>query len=119
MNRRPKNAHAGALCGTVEVGAELAVVVADDELGRGAEGRGLPELLRRWVPSYPDMHDLFGVNVDNEETRSPRRTAQPLLSRRRVISATTIYRILRPPTFERHIRGKTAAQSKHLRRTRF
>jgi len=63
----PKNAHAGALCGTVEVGAELAVVVADDELGPGAEGRSLPELLRRplrrWVPSYPDMRDLFGVDV--------------------------------------------------------
>ena len=70
---RPKNAHAGALCGTVEVGAELAVVVTDDELGRGAEGRGLPELLRRplrrWVPSYPDMHDLFGIDVDDEERK--------------------------------------------------
>jgi hypothetical protein len=57
LDCRPKNPHAGALCGTVEVGAELAVVVADDELGPGAEGCGFPELLRRplrrWVPSYP------------------------------------------------------------------
>jgi hypothetical protein len=62
-----------ALCGTFEVGAELAVVVANDELGPDAEGRRLPELLRRplrrWVPRYPDMHDLFGVDVDDEERK--------------------------------------------------
>src|SRR5450631_2501192 len=33
LNGRPKNADAGALRGAVEVGAELAVVVANDELG--------------------------------------------------------------------------------------
>ena len=38
MNGRPKNADAGALCGMVEVGAELAVVVANDELRPGAKG---------------------------------------------------------------------------------
>jgi len=73
LDCRPKNAHAGALCGTVEVGAELAVVVADDELGRGAEGCGFPELLRRplsgWVSRYPDMHDVLGVDVDDEECK--------------------------------------------------
>jgi len=76
----PKNAHGGALCGTVEVGAELAVVVADDELGRGAEGCSFPELLRRplsgGVSRYPDMNDLdmndlLGVDVDDEECKDP------------------------------------------------
>src|SRR5882724_2539056 len=71
LDCRPKNAHAGALCNTVEVGAELALVVANDELGPDAEGRGRPELLRRplccWVPRYADIHDLFGVDVDDEE----------------------------------------------------
>jgi len=38
---RPKNAHAGVLCGALEVGAELAVVVANDQLRCHAEGRGL------------------------------------------------------------------------------
>src|SRR5450432_2610082 len=38
LDCRPKNAHAGALCCTVEVCAELAVVVSNDELGPDAEG---------------------------------------------------------------------------------
>ncbi len=50
---RPKNADGSALCGTVEVGTELPVVVADDELAPEAEWRGFAHLqcrpLRGWV----------------------------------------------------------------------
>ena len=46
-NRRPENANPSAVRRAVKVGAELAVVVADEEFGPGAEPRGLPELLRR------------------------------------------------------------------------
>src|SRR5450631_708174 len=47
LDRRSSNADTGALCGTVKVGAELVIVVANDELGPDAEGRGLPHLLCR------------------------------------------------------------------------
>ena len=73
MNGRSNSADASALRGMVEVSAELAVVVADDELGPDAEWCGFSELLRRplrgWVPRYPDMHDVFGVDVDDEERK--------------------------------------------------
>jgi hypothetical protein len=42
-----ENADTGTGGGPVEVSAELAVVVSDDQLGSGAERRGLAELLRR------------------------------------------------------------------------
>jgi len=71
LNGRPKNADTGTGGGAVEVSAELAVVVANDELGSGAEGRGFTELLRRpprgRVPRDADVHDALGVDVDDEE----------------------------------------------------
>jgi hypothetical protein len=71
LDRRPKNVDAGTGRGATEIGAELAVVVADDELGSSAEGRGLTELLRRplrgRVPRDADVHEALGVDVDDEE----------------------------------------------------
>jgi hypothetical protein len=71
LNGRPKNADTGTGGGAAEVSAELAVVVANDELGSGAEGRGLPHLLRRplrgRVPRDADVHDALGVDVNDEE----------------------------------------------------
>ena len=46
-NRRPENANPSAPGRAINVSAELAVVVADEEVWPGAERRGLPELLRR------------------------------------------------------------------------
>jgi len=58
LNRRPKNADAGTGRGATEIGTELTVVVSDDELGSGAEGRGLPHLLCRPLrPEERCSHD--------------------------------------------------------------
>jgi len=58
-----ENADTGAACGMVEVVAELAVVVANGELGPDAERRGLPHLLRRplgsRVSGNSNMHNLL------------------------------------------------------------
>jgi len=66
-----EHADAGALRGAVEVGTELTIVIADDELGPEAEGCGFPELLcrplRGRVPRDADVHDALGVDVHDEE----------------------------------------------------
>jgi hypothetical protein len=67
LNCRPKNVDAGTGRGATEIGAELAVVVADDELGPDAEGCGFPELLRRplrgGVSRNSDTRNLLRVDV--------------------------------------------------------
>src|SRR5450631_2723135 len=55
----------------IEFGAELAVPIADDELGPDAERRSIAELLRRPLlggsPCRRDVHDFARPDIDDEK----------------------------------------------------
>jgi hypothetical protein len=73
--RRPDgaldDAAADATCDAIELGAELAVSITDDELGTLAERSGVPELLCHPSPSGgardAQVNDALAVHVHDEE----------------------------------------------------
>jgi hypothetical protein len=89
LNSRPKNADTGTGTGAIETGAELAGVVANDELGSGAEAFGFTELLRRPLRGRVSRNsDTFSVSSSDRERNMS---------------------VARPPTIE-HCRGRSASR---------
>jgi hypothetical protein len=73
LNRRSQYFHASTLRHTIKFCPELAVIVANDELGPFTERRDVAKLLccplRSWTTGDANVHNSLRIDIDNEERK--------------------------------------------------